>query len=224
MSRRLFTPDYVWVGGEFELAMEFAPGSDERLRSAVRALWIHPDLEGCYADTHREPADQPRIEPDWHDGDTRLLGVIRVPNGERVACISGVMRLEGGSDWLVLSIPMGALGDAYRVGAYPFGKQGERAGPWLKELETLFAEIGRHVARSVPFQLALVGHEVVFDTSAADVARDGIPADRWFGFLHPDAGTYTYDGSTHHADESSRLRAWWMRLADRLAGRNTARP
>jgi hypothetical protein len=64
MGEKLFTADEAWNGGFYELALEVGARSDDRLRAALKALWSHPDLDGCYLDRGREPSDQPREQPD----------------------------------------------------------------------------------------------------------------------------------------------------------------
>jgi hypothetical protein len=192
----VFTESDTWVGGDFELALEIEARSDVLLSSALSALWQHPDLEGCYERRDREPADQVRVRPTSIEPGSGLLGIARLSNGKRVACQSIILRDEE-ADWLVLGIPMGSLGTVYRVGAYPFGSEGEHTGPWLREVESFLVGIAHHVARASPFRLGLVGHEVACDTDAQRVAAHGIPADRHYGYLMPLGATLAYHAITH---------------------------
>ena len=64
----------------------------------------------------------------------------------------------------------------------------EKSARWRTELDRWLVEIGRSVFESVQFDLALVGWEVDFPrVSAANVKRDGIPAERFEGYLWRDS-------------------------------------
>ncbi len=189
----LFTAESAWFGGFYELALEVGPRSDDRLRAALAAVWSHPDLDGCYTDCFREPADQPRLMPTWLEDGSHLLGVARLPNGLRVACGTCMIREEnGGPDWLYLYLPLGSLGNAYPVGGFPFGSEADWPGPWRDEVEDWLAEVGQWVAQSASFRLGLIGFEVSGQAYAADLAVQGVPAERFVGYLWPSGGSVRY--------------------------------
>jgi hypothetical protein len=195
--RRVFTPDDTWNGGCFELALEVGPRSDERLRAVVNALWQCPLLAGCYLDPAAEPWDQPLISPADRplDSGHRLLGIAALPNGARVACGSCLVREEEGPDWLDFYIPLGALGTAYPVGAYPFGSEPSRH--WRAPVESWLAQIGLYVASRSSYSLGLIGWEVSGQVYAAEVAAQGVPSERWLGYLWPsDNAGVVYHPST----------------------------
>ena len=185
MDGRLFTLDDAWCGGFYEVALEFGPRSDDRLRSAIAALWQHPDLEGCFLDGTLEPSKQKRVSPASLDELSHLLGVARMPNGLRVACGSCTVREEDGPDWLDFYIPMGSLANVYPAGGFPAGTEADWPGTWRSEVEDWLAEIGRSVGRAVAFRLGLIGFEVSGADYAAHVAAKGIPAQRFIGYLWP---------------------------------------
>jgi hypothetical protein len=185
MGGHLFTEVDAWCGGFYEVALELGPRSDDRLRSAVVALWQHPDLEGCYLDRNREPGEQERVSPASVDDSSHLLGVARLPNGLRTACGSCVIHEDDGRDWLDFYIPMGSLANVYPAGGFPAGTEADWPGTWRSEVEDWLAEIGRSVGRTVAFQMGLVGFEVSGADYAAHVAITGIPAQRFCGYLWP---------------------------------------
>src|SRR5580765_7303716 len=103
----------AWSGGFYELAMEFGPCADQRLDEAVKAVWSVPGLEGCYLRPDVEPAEQQRIGPSLAAFEScgHLRGLATLPNGKQVACgMSPPIREEEGPIWIVLYVPMGALG------------------------------------------------------------------------------------------------------------------
>ena len=56
----MFTHEDTWKGGSYELAIELGERDDDRLGAALKALWQHPSLEGCYLQMEAEPEDQAR--------------------------------------------------------------------------------------------------------------------------------------------------------------------
>ena len=193
MGDRLFTANEAWLGGFFELALEVGPRSDDRLRAALEALWTHPDLEGCYLHRGREPDDQQRERPDCLEGGSHFLGVARLPNGSPVACGSCLVREPSdGPDWLDFYLPMGSLGTAYPVGPFPFGSESDWAGPWRYDIEDWLAGVGLWVARSASYRLGLIGFEVSGDTYADGIADQGIPSERFCGYLWQSADSVEY--------------------------------
>ncbi|MHC4624889.1 MAG: hypothetical protein ACYS4W_13410, partial [Planctomycetota bacterium] len=72
-----FTDNETWKGAFYELAIELGPRSDERLQSALRAIWQTPCLTGCYTDRNREPQEQDRVEANIANLKTHghLLGI-----------------------------------------------------------------------------------------------------------------------------------------------------
>jgi hypothetical protein len=196
MGEKLFTADEAWIGGFHELALEVGPRSDDRLRAALEALWSHPDLDGCYLDRGREPSDQPRKQPCLESG-SHLLGVAQLPNGSRVACGSCLIReVNDGPDWLDFYLPRGALWTAF-----PFKTEAEEA-DWEFEVDDWLAEVGLWIARSASFRLGLIGVEVSGEAYAADIAVQGIPANRFVGYLWPSGESVAYHRRTQVLDSS----------------------
>jgi hypothetical protein len=200
MGERVFTADKAWFGGFYELALEVGPPSDDRLRAALEALWSHPDLDGCYLDRGCEPADQPRKQPDLES--RHLLGVAQLPHGSRVACGSLLIReVEDHSDWLDFYLPMGSLWTAY--GRFPFADRVDwPEDPWLLEVDDWLAKVGLWIARSRSFRLGLIGVEVCGEAYAADITAQGIPAERYVGYLWPSGGSVEYHRRTWGETES----------------------
>ncbi len=197
MNQSLFTAVNTWLGSWYELALELGPRSDDRLQAALTALWSYPDLEGCYLSPEKEPSDQPRVPATNYDDYSLLRGVARLPDGSHTACGSCVVREEnGGSDWLDLYIPTGALGNIYPSGTNPHRTQADCYGPQRDEIENWFAAIGLWVARSVSFQLGLIGDGVSGCVHAADVMREGIPTARRIGYLWPTGDSVVYHRRT----------------------------
>ncbi len=193
MSKRLFTAGEAWLGGFYEVAFEICPRSDERLQAALAAVWAHPDIDGCYLDRNREPADQPRVSPEGLGSGTHLLGIARLLSGAPCACGTCLIREDDGSDWLVFYLPMGSLVTCYpEAGGFPFPSDKDWPGPWRTDVEDWLANVGRWVARSASFDLGLIGFEVSGDAYAAQIDGQGVPATRYIGYLWPSGRAVAY--------------------------------
>ena len=150
----MFTEPDTWNGGFFELALELGPRNDQRLRDAVSVLWKHPTLAGCYLDRDKEPGQQKRLEPASQALECNLYGVAMTPAGKEVACRSLPIRFDDGIDWLYLVVPLGSLGTADPVGAYPFD-DGETSMDWIIPVSEWFRGFGDLRFSSVAFRLVL---------------------------------------------------------------------
>lgn len=191
--RPLFLRPDAWTGGFLELAIQLGARSDARLLAALESLWGHPDVEGCYETRDIEPERQTPLSPDLRSNGQHLYGIASMPNGSRVPCGTCVIReTDGGPDWLDFYLPMGSLGLAYPVGAYPFIQEDLGVGPWLAEVEDWLAAIGTRTFLAVDFQLAIIGHEVLGTVDAVSLQAQGVPAERHVSYLWPTQGQVTY--------------------------------
>jgi hypothetical protein len=179
----IFTAPGAWSGGFYTLALEYEL-FDLHTDDAVRRLWQHPALEGCYASRDQEPEDQPRIPAEFNDPRTHLYGVATLPGGAKVPCGCLLWLFGEHPDWIELYIPMAALEKVYPTGAFPY--EGPAGEAWQQEVDDWFAVIARHVYRGYPFQMAAIGFEVnTPDLSAAKVRSEGMKAFGVSSYLLP---------------------------------------
>jgi hypothetical protein len=187
-----------WLGSYYQLAMLIGPQDDDttedRLRSALRATWRDPTLDGCYLDRWMELETQQRVSPENLSVEHgAAYGWANTPLG-RLVCATHIVRESSapGRTWVDLCLPVGALGDVEPRLEFPIG--GEASRSWREPLDEWFAGIARGVARDATFQIAFIGEEVsgigeLALSSEADrrvsvvtVAAHGIewtPPDRW---------------------------------------------
>ena len=128
---------------------------------------------------------------DWNiaglDGD-HLRGQVQLPGGQHVICAVIASRESGGDDWLLLGIPLEALGrgDA-RIGGFPFDPDIEASLAWRRPIDDWFARLAEEVRLEVWFLLAAIGWEADgFATAEANVHQ---PRDRPYALVLAD-GTY----------------------------------
>jgi hypothetical protein len=181
--QRIFTVGDTWSGGSFELALELPQQSDEQLRRMARILWSHPSLKGSYLRNDVEPWQQEQVDPALYF-ESCLYGTARLPNGKVVACSTNPVREPEGTDWLYFGIPMGALSQAYPVGAFPF----DDGLPldWRDPMHDWLRSVGEWVYTSVPFRLGLIGWDAGSELLASVIEAHGIPATRYDGILWPE--------------------------------------
>ena len=153
-----------WHGGFYELAIKLGPADDERLGSALNALWRAASLTTPFRRHSDVPAEL--------TVDSLLAGhlhsVATVPGLGSTLCTVLVVREEThesgatrfGDDWLDLCLPLGALGRLdERVGAYPFSDEADTRG-WREPIERWFESVASSVFDAVPFVHAITGDEV----------------------------------------------------------------
>jgi len=177
----------AWHGADFELSIEFANHSNTRLQKALVTLWSHPTLDGCYKRRKIDPWKQPRLDPADSDNLQKgeLLGVATLPNGRQAACRSNVViGNEEVADLLYFGVPMASLGYSYPVGAYPI----DDGAPldWRESINEWLRDIGEVIYANVKYRLGLVGHDVGGLLEADEFEVDGIPDQRWEGYLWPE--------------------------------------
>lgn len=189
----IFTGAETWRGGFYELAPEYPSHVEELLDVALKAVWDAPGLEGCYLHAEIEPSEQDRVVPSLTllVSVGHLRGIATLPNGKRVACGTFLVRKEGGSDWLGLYLPLGALAAAYDVKGYPFDN-GASSQQWREPLANWLANIGRFVFSRAPFALGLVGFEVSGTVHAAELSLSEVENQRPIGYLYPTEDKLTW--------------------------------
>lgn len=186
----------AWTGGDYDLSVDLGRRSDEDLDAAIRALWAHPALYGVWRDPLGPWDESSRVPAGLPDHQASgCAGVATLPDGHRVVCRTYVCRFEPSPDVLGFSIPITSLRGVDHLGSYPFNVDDTR--DWEVRLAGWLVEIARWVHARVPFPLALTGYDVFAEVRAEDITRDGIPSDRWMGYLWTSNGRLEWFPPTH---------------------------
>jgi hypothetical protein len=186
MTEHVFTAAGAWTGGSFELLLYLEHATEERVRRVVKSIWTAPRVLGCWLELDLEPAEQERVFPGDLDLGVVLRGLATLPNDSLAACASSLVNDEGGW-WLYFGIPMGSLGRAYPVGAYPF----ESGAPtdWIVPVSEWLLGVATSVFGVVPFEAGVIGWLTTADVDTCrDIASGRVPSDRWHGCLIPNEG------------------------------------
>ncbi|MGE3976305.1 MAG: hypothetical protein AB7F94_01820 [Nitrospira sp.] len=156
-----------WQGSFYELCLELGPaGSDTLAIRALEMLWRQPELHGPWVErSDYDPAANP-VEPSIQH--STYYGYLTLTDRKEVGCASYLIRVEGESDWLNLSIPMGMLELRYPL-SYPLDRS---TNPWLEQVDELFARLARVIYKEATFQLGLVGEEASGANSAATLTKE----------------------------------------------------
>jgi hypothetical protein len=197
-----------WTGSSITLAIQLGsptePHADRRARRALQAVWAHPSLDGCYRDGRTAPDDQERVPPvpSTLDEAQPFHGLAILPDGQRVVCSTYVARgtYRDGCDWLVLSLPSGALARAGVQADYlPTVPPAERR-YWNEYMDAWFVPLAEAVQRQAGFRLAVLGEEAPISAPwlpDGPFPLDGqLPPERATGYVLPTPTGVEYHGPT----------------------------
>ncbi len=182
MKRSEYLREENWHGTHYELCFELGPTGDDALAiRALRGLWHFPQLRGPWAE--RSGFGSEVDEGVLTLAPASLYGCLRVDGETELGCNSYLIRVEGESDWLDLSIPVGMLELRFSV-SDPLEIN---TNPWLGTLDSLLASIASHLFEKAPFRLAILGEEVSGIRSADELTAEDCELG---GFIMPDALWY----------------------------------
>ena len=183
----------AWTGGGYEVRMELPRLGMVARRALLRRLWRHPALDGPYLSAGSVALGAPLRT--WARADLNTLalpsclwGQATLPGGAQTTFSTYTFTYEA-KTWLYFGLPLGGLNSlaGLPVGAFPF--EDGRPLDWRAEVDAWLCDVARWVHAAHPVRLALVGwidsHD---DPTAASVAADGVPDERWEGFLVPGEG------------------------------------
>jgi hypothetical protein len=190
LMQKLFTNDHTWSGGFYEIVFRLDESEDPQ--QALSSLWSHPQLEGCYSDRNREPGQQEKVSPVGSGDQHHWYGLATLPSQEQCAAGSLWTHFENTGTWLTFYIPLGSLGKAYPIGAFPFsGPSTHSPKSWMLDVNDWLKGIAEGIFPRLQFSLALIGFEVEY-LQVLEQLRSGIPAERWEGILVVEEGQLTW--------------------------------
>jgi hypothetical protein len=176
----IFSREQAWNGGTYGLAIVVRPPDADAMQRLLSLFWNSQNVSGCYVRRDQEPADQQRVEPLLEPPD--LYGVATI-NGVEIVCSSTVVRMPD-EDWLYLTVPMGAIHDAFKVDVTAPTEQPS----WEPILLPWFIDQARALAAAASFHVAFIGW---FGDNAEDDELDqfdqlgSVPSERALGYFVP---------------------------------------
>ncbi len=201
-DKKIFTPQELWYGGFYELAIELGDaGDDQKIACALAEVWSQPRIAGPFEKCDIEPYEQKPtrilLEPRHYYGTIECVPLHPVCCG---TCMIQEDAESEGSSWLILYIPYEAL---HRIIGYSEGS------PIVNEtfvpVIDMFRAIALAVYRRCGFKLALIGHEISGDFYADTLTTHDIPCS-YCGFLLPNVHPVTQEVQ---GDESDPPLVWY---------------
>lgn len=158
MNYNEFTNPDNWIGGFYELSMEFHPvGNNVRLNQALTALGKLNFFSGFWKERHHYLSNSITF-PIHIDDDSvnQFYGTITLSDGKTLPCVVTIVRIIGELEWLDIGIPEAILEKLYDL-QYPLTKE---FNPWLAGIDEIFIRMAESLFDRSPFELALIGEEI----------------------------------------------------------------
>jgi len=185
-----FTDKSNWTGPFFELVFELGPHPESiaETRRALDFLWQHPTLDGPY-ESHHVPVDrQPKaVIGDEEPAGLHFYGMATWPDGSRSPCGAVPSIPQPYPDELqrrfrLSSSPLESLADEL-IFYVPSLYGGPRSIDWWDEIDGeldaairyWLADLAEHVFRSVPFVLAAIGPEALWELERGESGDAPVP-------------------------------------------------
>ena len=153
-----FTDPNYWIGGFYELSIEFHPfGDNNRLNQALIALRNLGFFTGYWQEQQDFESDPISLPINNDEGSVnQFYGILSSPDGNTLPCLISVIRIDGESDWIDISIPQASL-ELFYPYKYPLTKD---LNSWLVKIDELFIRIAETIYNYSSFELAMIGEEV----------------------------------------------------------------
>jgi hypothetical protein len=180
---RMFTGSETWVGGRIELLVALGQSSPERQLKALQRIWSWRSLRGPYLESKVEPEYQAQVQAVLGQA---LYGVATLPNTSKVAFATSLVEDDDGA-WLYAGVPLGSLGTAYPVGAFPFD---EGFAPWQHEVYAWLFGLAQHLFSELQFERGVVGWLTTIEVD--ELAERRLPEKRFHGYLRAESGALCY--------------------------------
>ncbi len=170
-----FEPHELWYGGWFELALELL-GPDIKYKSAriLNAIWSRVDIEGPFVSRDVSPTEQEVTST--HLGNERLYGILNLKDGRRLCCgtclVTDELDLSGRSSISIAEvlfyIPGGSATAAYGGDC----EASDLLTPEFHQLYNQLLNMADYIYGVEPFEMALIGHEVMIEAPASEFTKD----------------------------------------------------
>lgn len=158
-----------WIDGFYELSIEYHPfGNDKRMNEALAALEESLYFSGFWKekkDFRKHSISLPiTIE---EESVKSFYGTIFLLNSteEELPCLVTIVRVNGESDWLDISIPLAAV-EKFFPCHYPLTTD---LNPWLKKINEVYAKIAETIYRKSFFDFAMIGDEISGEANQEEI-------------------------------------------------------
>jgi hypothetical protein len=161
-----------WIGSFYELSIEYHPvGNNKRLNQALIALQNFELFNGLWKERQDFQSDSISLPINiLDDSVNQLFGTLIMSGENTLPCLISVIRIDGESDWLDISIPQVTLENFYSC-KYPLTKE---FNPWLAKVDEIFIRIAKTIFNHSPFELAMLGEEVSGYTNQEKITLEDV--------------------------------------------------
>lgn len=147
-----------WIGGFYELSIEYHPsGNNKKLNDALGSLYQCDFFNGMWVEKSDYQTSPVPLPINIEEESVHLFyGILTLTADNQLPCVISVIRVHGESDWLDISIPQAILEEKFPY-RYPLTKE---LNPWLSEVVELYAKLAETIFESSHFTIAIIGEEV----------------------------------------------------------------
>ena len=158
MDDCLYNDSDHWVGGFYELSIEYHPSDhDKRINEALASLADGSCIKGISLPIQME-----------EDGVHSFYGSLSLSHSDYLPIMITVTRVVGESDWMDIAIPQTAFEMKFSY-KYPLITE---LNPWLVRVNEVFVQLAETIYQNAPFDLALIGEEVSGCTNQGDITYE----------------------------------------------------
>ncbi|MEO2073789.1 MAG: hypothetical protein ABGX20_00010 [Bacillus sp. (in: firmicutes)] len=161
-----------WIGGFYELSIEFHPvGNNDRLNKALNALQSFKLFRGLWKERQDFQAGSISLPINIDDNSvSQFYGTLIMTDGNTLPCLISLIRIEGESDWLDISIPQASFEKFYPY-KYPLAKE---LNPWLIKVDETLIRLAETIFSHSPFELAMIGEEISGYTNQGQISFEDV--------------------------------------------------
>lgn len=183
--KTVFTELDTWSGGSVELLVAFGCLNDNDRLRAIQAVWTWPALQEPHGDRHTEPTEQVAATPGIEG---RHYGLATLPNERGQVAFSNCFVEDKNGLWLYAGVPLESLGNAYPVGAFPFGGSGTHE--WERTVYEWLFGLARHLFTAIAFDRAVIGWLTTVEVE--EIVRKAVPQVRSHAYIVAAGGKLEY--------------------------------
>ena len=174
MDYASYTNPDTWIGGFYELSIEYYPfGNNKRVHGALTALCNSDHFNGVWED--KKDYQMQSISLPIHideDSVIQLYGTLTLTLSHSIElelpCLVTVVRVDGKSDWLDVAIPQAAFEKIFPY-KYPLTLE---LNPWLQGINELYTQLAEIIYCGSPFDFAMIGEEISGYTNQEDLTDE----------------------------------------------------
>jgi hypothetical protein len=151
-----------WIGGYYELAIELHPtGDTNRLINSLKILCGFDEINELYECKLDYKVKTTVVPNSIDESSYRLYTTLNLPNNTIIGAVIIILRIEGESDWISLSIPIGMLDKLYPIDYGTDFSIGYKFNDWQRTFDEFLISIAEKLYIHEPFNLGTIGWEVL---------------------------------------------------------------